>query len=155
MYEFPNIDNYLNVYEEKSNDSKDFQFFGNEVKSSFLPETNGLLKRYYMKENYLSDEIPYLFSKQEEQIRLPSFYLYLLQYYLIILQKERRTEKGKDIKRPVLKATLTYENYKLEREEKVFYITHAGHDLRVDKEGVEADITIKPYREDQFLKYYI
>src|SRR5699024_11656990 len=26
MYEFPNIDNYLNVYEKKSNDSKDFQF---------------------------------------------------------------------------------------------------------------------------------
>lgn len=45
MYEFPNIDNYLNVYEEKSNDSKDFQFFRNEVKSSFLLETNGLLKK--------------------------------------------------------------------------------------------------------------
>lgn len=150
LYEFPNIDNYLDIYDEKSKESEDFKFRKTEESMFIFVENEHSSRRYSMKSNYVSDEIPYLISNQEEQIRVPSFYLYLLQYYLIVLNIESLTEEGRNIKKPVVKATLIYDNYKLEKEEKVFYITHTKHHLRTGRHEASGEITIKPYRQEQF-----
>jgi len=67
------------------------------------------------------------------------------------LREERKVEEGKDIRKPILKATLSYENYMFE-EEKIFYITFSN--MKGENKGgsseAKVDITLKPYREETF-----
>jgi len=148
-YDFPNIDNYLDTYKNKSKASETFRFEKDENKTSFFLEENKQRKRYYLRDYYYSNEISYLFSGQEQEVRIPTFYLFLLQYYLVTLYSERMIEGSEDIKKPILKATLDYENYKFEEKKEIYYITYSSFDMVRSESETEIDIAIKPYREEK------
>jgi len=151
-YDFPNTDDYLDTYSEKSNDTMDFQFIKESSSMYFHLEEKNRTQVFWKKDSYYSNEISYLFSGEEAEIQIPTFYLFLLQYWFISLREERKVEEGKDIKKPILKATLSYENYMFEEEEKIFYITFSTMKSK-NKGGIsEANvgITLKPYREETF-----
>lgn len=150
-YDFPNTDNYLDTYSEKSKDTMVFQFIKESSNMRFSLKKNKT-KTFHKRDSYYSNEISYLFSGEEAEIQIPTFYLFLLQYWFISLREERKVEEGKDIKKPILKATLSYENYMFEEEEKIFYITFSTMKSK-NKGGIsEANvgITLKPYREETF-----
>jgi len=150
-YDFPNTDNYLDTYSKKSNDTMVFQFIKESSNMRFSLKKNKA-KTFQKKDSYYSNEISHLFSGEEAGIQIPTFYLFLLQYWIISLREERNVEEGKDIKKPILKATLSYENYMLEEEKKIFYITFSN--MKGENKGgsseAKVDITLKPYREETF-----
>lgn len=131
-YEFDNLEEIIKDYKKANTDEYYLKYDNNQLLRHISNDERSSSIRYDGNKKYFTDEIPVIMPGESHNVQIPTLFLELLQYFcnnrLIVFDDEYKVAWL-----PKVKTTMCYDDYKMNRKEKIYYITISSFSIDEDR----------------------